>query len=142
MTELDLLSLARGATANEMSWFTQMITITFAMVVAIYYFLNQAKIALKVFSFVAYMTGMLVYLGQMLIESNIKTTALIALRAMPAAQLSPPVQQYVGVTGNWLGVATAVVFNSAFWVLWIGIFYLLFFWKKKTEERDVRIMPT
>ena len=42
MSELDLLNLGRSITANEVSWFAQVITINFAMAVGIYYFLNRA----------------------------------------------------------------------------------------------------
>ena len=132
MTEMDLLSLARSATANEVSWFEQVITINFAMIVAIYYFLNQARIALRIFGFVAYTIGMLVFLGEMLIETNVKAAAIAALKALHAESL--PTRQYVGVSESWLADTTMVVFNSAFWILWAGIFYLLFFWKKSAHE--------
>lgn len=56
MSELDLLNLARSATQNEMNWFAQLITINFAMIVAIYYFLNRSHGALRLFNFAAYMT--------------------------------------------------------------------------------------
>jgi uncharacterized membrane protein len=132
MTELDLLNLARGATANEISWFAQILTINFAMVVAIYYFLNQAKLALRIFGFVAYMIGMLMYWGEMLIEANVKAAALAALKGLPSA--SGPARQFIGVSQSWLGLTTSVVFNLSFWILWIGVFYLLFFWKKAAHE--------
>ena len=132
MSELDLLNLARSATQNEVTWFTQIITINFAMIVAIYYFLNQARIALKMFSFVAYMVGSLIFVGEMLIEGNVKLMALAALKALPSLAL--PTRQYIGVTESWLGLTTAFVFNASVWVLWLGIFYLLFFWKKSAHE--------
>ena len=132
MTEMDLLSLARSATANEVSWFEQVITINFAMIVANYYFLNQARIALRIFGFVAYTIGMLVFLGEMLIETNLKASVLVAMKALHAA--SGPTRQYIGVSESWLADTTMVVFNSAFWILWAGIFYLLFFWKKSAHE--------
>jgi hypothetical protein len=131
MSELDLLNLARSATQNEVTWFTQIITINFAMIVAIYYFLNQAKLALKVFSFLAYPIGSAIFLGEMLIEGNLKVMALQAMKQLPSLAL--PTRQYIGVNESWLGLATAVVFNGAFWLLWIGIFYLLFFWKKSAD---------
>lgn len=132
MSELDLLNLARSATTNEVSWFVQIITINFAMIVGIYYFLNQARLPLRIFAFVAYMLGMLLFLGEMLIETSLKYRVMMQLSALPHA--SPVVQQYVGVIQSWLGMATAIVFNSAFWILWIGVFYLLFFWKKAAHE--------
>ena len=42
----------------------------------------------------------------------------------------------------WLSQVTAVFMNGAIWILCIGIFYLLFFWKKSPEERDVTIKKT
>jgi hypothetical protein len=41
------------------------------MVVAIYYFLHQAGIRMKVFAFTIYTCGMLAYLGMMLMESGV-----------------------------------------------------------------------
>ena len=84
MSELDLLNLARSATQNEVSWFAQMITITFAMVVAAYYFLHQADIPTRIVAFAAYLLGMLIFWGEMLIESNLKGATLQALKALPS----------------------------------------------------------
>jgi hypothetical protein len=131
MTELDLLNLARAATANEVGMFTQVITINFAMVVAIYYFLHQARLAIRIFAFVAYGVGMLLYLSQMLIETNFKAMIFITLRALP--HLSAATQEYVGLYDSWLGHTTSILFNGAFWILAIGVFYLLFFWRKDRE---------
>ncbi|MEI9990449.1 MAG: hypothetical protein WDM86_10445 [Rhizomicrobium sp.] len=138
MTELDLLALARSTTADEISYFGQMITINFAMIVAIYYFLNQAQLAMKLFAFVAYMVGMLLFFGQMLFEANVKFEVLTSLRAL--AHPSAVTAYYVALYDTWLGTATAILFNGAIWILCLGIFYLLFFWRKSPEERDVRIL--
>ena len=64
MTELDLLAFARSAVQNEISLFTQVITITFAMIVGIYYFLNQARFMMKLFAFIAYLIGALLFLAR------------------------------------------------------------------------------
>lgn len=136
MSELDLLNLARSATEHEVTWFAQMITINFAMVVAIYYFLNGAKMALKVFSFFAYTVGMLVLLGEMLVETNVKVGVIEALRAVPAEHLSRPGVHYLAVYDSWVSVVTHVTFNLSVWLFWLGVFYLLFFWKKNSEQLD------
>src|SRR5881394_2201886 len=68
-----------------------MITINFGMVVAIYYFLHGAKLALKVFTFFAYTVGMMVLLGEMLVEANIKEGVIEALHALPVEHLSRPI---------------------------------------------------
>ena len=132
MTELDLLTLARATTQNEISLFTQVVTISFAMIVAIFYFLNQARLAMRVFSFIAYMVGMLLFLGQMLLETNLKDTLLQTLAALPHP--NAVTLRYLALNDTWLAVATRVLFNGAFWILGIGVFYLLFFWKKSAHE--------
>jgi hypothetical protein len=132
MNETDLLNLGRSITANEVSWLGQVITINFAMVVGIYYFLNRAGLALKVFAFIAYLLGMLLYLGEMLIESGVKRQVLLSLQSMH--KLSPIGQTYIGINASWLGMLTVVLFNGAFWLLAIGVFYLLFFWRRSVHE--------
>jgi hypothetical protein len=92
---------------------------------------------MKIFAFFAYMVGMLLFFGEMLLETNLKVTLLQALRALPHP--SAITQEYVGLTGTWLGIGTVILFNGAIWILVIGTFYLLFFWKKTPEERDVTI---
>lgn len=129
MSEQDLLGLARSVTTNEVTWFGQIVTMNFAMIVGIYYFLNRAQIALKVFAFGVYLVGMFLYLGELLIESGVKLAVLESLKAIPHP--SRIVQIYLGVYGSWLGIVTAVLFNGAFWLMTIGVFYLLFFWKEK-----------
>ena len=135
MSELELLNLARSATQDEITWFTQMITISFAMVVAVYYFLHQANLATRIFAFVAYLIGMLVFWGEMLIESNLKFAIFAALKALPAT--GPVTQNYLAVSASWLGTTTAIVFSASFWVLCGGVFYLVFFWKKAMREPSV-----
>jgi len=133
MSELDLLNLARAATQNEVTWFTQMITITFAMVVAVYYFLHQADLLTRIVAFAAYLVGMLIFWGEMLIESNLKFAIMTTLKALP--HLGLVTQNYIGVSESWLGTTVAIVFSASFWVLWGGTFYLVFFWKKAIRER-------
>jgi hypothetical protein len=134
MSALELMNLARACTANIISYFAQVITITFAMVVAIHYFLNQARLGMKVFAFAVYLIGYLMFVGVMLEESNVKSAALRALAAMPQDKLPAPVAQFAGVSGSWLAVTTSTLSNLALWVLVFGVFYLLFFWKK-TDSR-------
>ncbi len=136
MTELDLLNLGRSITEHQVTWFAQMITINFGMVVAIYYFLHGAKLALKVFTFFAYTVGMLVLLGEMLVETNVKTGVVEALRALPAEHLSRPTVHYLAVFDSWVALITTITFNLSIWLFWFGILYLLFFWKRHSQQLD------
>ena len=101
MSELDLLNLARSSGQTIQGELAQVITITFAMVVAIYYFLHQAGIRMKIFAFMIYTFGMLAYLGMMLMESAVAFGAQKALRAIPQAALGMPTQYFLGVRSSW-----------------------------------------
>ena len=136
MSEVDLLNLARSATEHEVTWFTQMISINFAMVVGIYYFLHRARIALKIFSFFVYSIGMLVLLGEMVIESNTKAGAVEALRSLPSAQLSRSSIRYLAVNDHWISSLVTITFNLAVWLLLISVFYLLFLWRLERKSPD------
>jgi hypothetical protein len=133
MSQLDLLTLARSCGQNISSDFAQAITITFAMVVAIYYFLHQAGIRMKIFAFTIYTCGMLAYLGMMLMESGVGTGAQQALSAIPVEAQEPPTQYFLGLRSSWVGTTSTVLLNLVFWVLWLGTGYLLFFWKKPRQ---------
>ncbi len=132
MTELELLNFARGAVQNEITLFSQVITITFAMIVGIYYFLNQADLRMKLFAYLTYLIGMLLFLGEMLLESNMRVSAMTELQKIPHPMAV--VQRYVEFNETWPSIGTTALFNSAFWLLCLGMFYLLFFWKKPRSE--------
>jgi hypothetical protein len=73
---------------------------------------------------------MLLYLAEILLESNVKVVVLRSLAELPHP--SNVVQAYLGVYASSLGILTAVLFNGAFWLLAIGVFYLLFFWNERS----------
>ena len=133
MSEIDLLNLARSCGQTISSEFSQVVTITFAMVVAIYYFLHQAGIRMKVFAFTIYTIGILAYLGMMLMESNVGTGAIEALSAIPVAAQSRPTAHFLAVRASWVGVTASILLNLVYWVLWLGTSYLLFFWRKPPD---------
>ena len=124
-----LLALIRSTDQQMAALFVQMISITFAMIAGIYYFLNRARMPLKVFAFICYGVGMLAFFGMMLRESNIKLIALNAIGAMPVAQRGPIVEGLRQLSQSWLFQDTAIFINAAHYVLWISVIYLLFFWK-------------
>ena len=133
MSELDLLNLGRAITATETGLFTQIITISLAMIVGIYYFLHQAKMAMKIFAFVAYAMGMFLFFGEMLLESNVKIVLMNSLAALPPKLAVT--QEYVGIVRSWVGITTSILLTGSFWILLIGNFFLLFFWKKDASSR-------
>ena len=138
MSELDLLNLARSTTEHQVTWFAQMVTINFGMVVAIYYFLHGAKLTLKIFTFFTYSVAMMVLLGEMLVEANIKVGVIEALHALPAEHLSRPIVRFLSVYDSWLALITRITFNLSVWLFWFAMCYLLFFWKRDSNQLDSR----
>ncbi len=103
------------------------------MVVAIYHFLHQAGIRMKVFAFTIYTCGILAYLGMMLMESGVGLGAQLALRAIPETARELPTQYYLGLRSSWVGTTATILLNLVYWILWLGTGYLLFFWKKPKQ---------
>ena len=137
MSELDLLNLARSTTEHQVTWFAQMITINFGMVVAIYYFQHGAKLALKIFTFFAYTVGMMVLLGEMLVEANIRVGVIEALHALPAESVTAD-RALSFRFDSWLALITQITFNLSVWLFWFAMCYLLFFWKRDSNQLDSR----
>ncbi len=131
------MNIARSATEHEVSWFAQMISINLAMVAGIYYFLNRAKLTLKLFSFLVYSVGMWVLYGEMVVESNVKAGAIEALQSLPSSQLSRPSVHYLAVHAHWISSATATTFNLAVWLLWIAVLYLLLLSKLQNRPQPL-----
>ena len=134
MTELDLLNLARAESDDVLAAFWQIVTITFAMVIGIYYFLNQAKIGLKLFAYLIYSVGMFLYFGAMIGHSNVLFGINEALHALPRDHLSRPTVYLLAVNDSWVRDLESILITGGFWVLWLSIAYLLFVWKKADHQ--------
>jgi hypothetical protein len=130
MSESELLTLAHAYNDSITGAFGQIITITFAMVIGIYYFLNQAKIGLKIFAYIVYSIGMFLYFGLMVASSNVVIGIHEALRALPADHVSRPTAHLLSVNDSWVGLASAALIMGGFWILWLGVAWLLFVWRK------------
>ena len=133
MGEAELLTIINEAHAQIAGLFGQVISINLAMIVGTYYFLRRSSLGLRLFAYIVYLIGMLLFLGLMLIQSNVAVGALEGLRAFPFEHLSRPAQRLLSVSDSWLGTASSAISNIAFWVLLIGVTYLLFFWKGRDE---------
>lgn len=133
MNPLDLLALIRSCDQQIAALFEEMITINFAMIVAIYYFLNRAKLTLKAFAFLFYAVGMLAIYGMMLREANIKQVVITQIDAMSQAQRGFLLNGYYELSHSWLFQDTSLFINAAHYFLWLSVVYLLFFWKRPAQ---------
>lgn len=130
MGEVEFIDAIRTSNQQIAALYGQVISINFAMVVAIFYFLNRSRFTIKVLAFLIYLIGMMMFIGLMLEESNIKRIAMRALADLPADTLSPMAVGMIGLHQSWLFVATAVFLNAGLWALIISIGFLLFVWRK------------
>jgi hypothetical protein len=130
MNESELLTLAHAYNDTITTAFGQIITITFAMVIAIYYFLNQVKIGLRIFSYIVYSIGMFLYFGLMVASSNVVIGVHEALKALPEDKVSRPTAHLLAVNDSWVGALESALITGGFWILWLGVGWLLFVWRK------------
>ncbi|MFT3729075.1 MAG: hypothetical protein QM759_14725 [Terricaulis sp.] len=133
MSEHDLIDVIRGANVQIGVLYGQLISISFAMVVAIYYFLNQSRWPIKLLSFAMYLVGVGIFLGLMLVETNEKAAARIALEALPTkSQFTDILLQ---MQHSWVFTAASVLLNAGIWLLLASVGFLLFFWRRAGAAR-------
>lgn len=133
MGEAELIGLIRDVNVQYASLFGQIITINFAMIIAIYYFLHRAGLLFRVAAFGFYAIGMLALIGLMLEQANYKVQALIALAALP--RRSQVGNSILAINRSWLFEASSFFLNISLWVLFAAVAYLLFWWHGDPEKR-------
>lgn len=135
MGETELLGMIRDVNAQYAVLFGQVISINFAMIVAIYYFLHRSPLLFRVAAFGFYAIGMLALFGMMLIQSNYKFQALAKLAALPPGKRSPIADSIVAIHQSWLGQASSFFLTASIVLLFVVIAYLLFWWGGDPERR-------
>ena len=95
MSELDLLNLARSTTEHQVTWFAQMITINFGMVVTIYYFCMARNSRSRYSPFRVQRRNGGASGGN--VGENIKVGVIETLHALPAEHLSRPIVRFLSV---------------------------------------------
>jgi hypothetical protein len=135
MGETELIGMIRDVNAQYAVLFGQIITINFAMIVAIYYFLHRSALLFRMAAFAFYAIGMLALVGLMLEQSNYKNQALIALGNLAPSKRSPVTDSLLALNQSWLAQATSFFLNASIWVLFAVVAYLLFWWRGDPEHR-------
>ena len=136
MGESELIGVIRDVNAQYATLFGQIITINFAMIVAIYYFLHRAGLLFRIAAFGFYAIGMLALIGLMIEQANLKNQALIALAALAPGQRSQFGESVLAVHRSWVFEASSFFLNASLWVLFAAIAYLLFWWRGDPEARS------
>ena len=136
MSQSELFGLIMKVQEQYGALFAQIITINFAMIVAIYYFLRNAGFRLRFAAFIFYLVGMLTLVGMMLQQANFKSLAIRELRGIPADQRSSVVDGFLALQNAWLFRAASFLQNLSLWLLIAVVGYLLFWWDRKQAPQD------
>jgi hypothetical protein len=135
MSQAELFALVQQVHEQYGALFAQVITINFAMIIAIFYFLHRARLGFRIAAFIFYLVGMLTLTGMMLHEANVKGIALAAMAVIPAAEQTPVVQSYLALQRGWLFRAIGFFQNAALWALVGVIAYMLFWWRNPHDAK-------
>jgi hypothetical protein len=132
MTEAEILTLLESYTEQQMQLIIQVVSLHFALVIAVFYFLHRSGLIMKFAVFGLYTIGNLLFLG-LIYNLSLKVVAvrqdLLALQER-GVELSAISQTVLDNLRPFINVASMMA-NIAFVALWIGAVYFLFFWKKR-----------
>jgi len=133
MTEFELVQIIEAAIAQVATLIGQIIAVNFAMIVAIYYFLERAGRILKLAALGLYFLGTFMFLLLAVRESNIAAAAVRGLGASRPEQVGPVARVILDLADSPMSAALTVAMNASVWALWIAVVYLLFFWKREAR---------
>ena len=134
MSQAEIFNLIQQVQDQYAALFAQVITINFAMIVAVFYFLHRTSLRFRMAAFLFYITGMLALVGMMLHAANVKAFALAALSAIPAENRDSVVAAYLAFQDSWLAKASALFQNASVWLLLGVVFYMLFVWRNPEAQ--------
>jgi hypothetical protein len=83
---------------------------------------------------------MMVLLGEMLVEANIKVGLIDALHALPAEHLSRPIVRFLSVYDSWLALTARITFNLSVWLFWFAMCYFALFLETRLEPARFQII--
>jgi hypothetical protein len=135
MSASDLFGVIMQVSALYATLFGMVISINFAMILAIWYFLHRARLAFRIAAFGAYLVGMLMLVGMLLQQANVKGRALEALHALPPEARAGFIDGFLVNQESGLFHAVSLFQNLSLWLLVAAVFWLLFFWKGAGVDR-------
>jgi hypothetical protein len=132
MSEAEILTLLESYTEQQTQLIIQVVSLHFALVVAVFYFLHRSGLAMKLAVFALYSLGNSVFLG-LIYNTSLKVVAarLDLVRLHESGANLSAVSQTVLASLQPYTNFVSVIANVAFVALWFGAVYFLFFWKKR-----------
>jgi hypothetical protein len=132
MSEAEILTLLDKYTEQQTQLIIQVVSLHFALMVAVFYFLYRSGLVMKLAVFALYTLGNSLFLGliyQLSLRSVAARQDLIELQ-QGGAELSTISQVVLNSLQPYTNVVS-IIANVSFVALWLGAVYFLFFWKKR-----------
>jgi hypothetical protein len=136
MTQAEIVALIQNVHEQYAVLFAQALTVSFAVIVATYYFLHRTSARFRVAVLFTYLVGMLAVSGQMLQQANLKRLAVGTLEALPVSERAGVAQGVLDLQGSWLFRGTGVLQNASLWMLVGIVAYMLFWWRPAGGTAD------
>lgn len=141
MNQAELFNLVLQVQDQYGMLFAEVITINFAMIVAIFYFLHRLALGLKAAVYGFYLIGMITLSGLMLHAANVKALAVGAMQAIAPAERSPVIAGYLDLQDRWLFIAIGLFQNLSLWALALAVTYMLFAWRHPDDQTSAPESP-
>ena len=135
MSEAELLELYAMSKAQLDQSFAQLIALSSALIVAIYYFLHRSGIWLKIAVFVLYAIGWYVLVMSAVSTGGLMQGVVADLAAIQnAGNASAATTSLLNQLRSGANIVYLVAANAANFLLLIGAFIFLFFWKPPADD--------
>lgn len=135
MSEYELLDLLMTSRAQLDAAIAQSVALNFAMIVAIYYFLHRAGLMLKVVVFLLYTIGWFVFVGSGWLSGQQMVGVVTDLVALTrAGEAGAATNILLGALNSAYFTGYLVAANAANFLLLVGSFVFLFFWKPPKDR--------
>lgn len=136
MTEAELLELFTLARAQLDAAFAQVIALNFAMIVAIFYFLHRSGLLLKIAVFILYAIGWYIFVTSAGLAGRQMQGLISELYALQEAGSAGVTTVLIVETMNSPeNMMYLIAANAANFLLLIGAFIFLFFWKPPADGK-------
>lgn len=133
MSEYELLEIIRDSVRQIVFLVTQIVAISFAMIVAVYYFLSESGWVLKLVALLLYSLGVSMY-GLLAIREGLwGLAASNELNARPPESLSLATQELMTFQADPISLALNAILNASIFVLWFVTTTFLLFWKRAAK---------
>lgn len=133
MSETDLFGALQAVSGLYATLLGMVITINFAMIVAIWTFLHRTALGFRLVAFGFYLVGMGLLCVMLLQQARIREKALDALRALPEGERSPFITAFLATQDGATFEMVWLFQHLSPLLLVLAVAYLLFVWRGRDK---------